>query len=685
MPQPYNPQLELENGRVDWLNVKALGARGDGIADDAPIFTAAGLLAAQPPGQLIYIPAGTYRLGSNVTFAGGVQYLNMGTLTGAGSLSGGSQVSFGANSLVNPMTGTGDMIIGTGAGVPTRLPAGLASQVLTMAAGLPSWANPVTGFANPMTTQGDTIFGGGGGAAQRLALGVSGQVLGVVGSAPGWVNNPAGFANPMAAKGDLIVGNTGGAASRLALGASGQLLGIVSGTAAWVTTATTVVNPSGDTTGATDVAAIAAALNGLPSGGTVVLGPGDFYVKTSAIAIAGFSPPANTCIFLPQQTTAGTSGGGPLSLRGQGSATTIHVVGAGVTGIYAHRSSGYGAQFGLNPADLTGGYIRDLVVSGQNPAGTLTATGASTGIDCGDAWGLVVENVVVANFAGAGGIGLANILRVFWNEKQHYQVHLLNNDTAMVCSTAITSDNTHHSAEYLFFDITMFCNLGQNGCIFDGVNLGGTQLFLKGNMSRTNSNTTVPVGTYGTPLAVIAVVNQVGTPTAGEVRFYDAQIWTKVEGNPGSSTGTVYPYGFYCDGTGKVQQCSGHIGPTNMSGSNINGAEFSFHGAIVGDPNLSQAYPGPPGSNSTTGSPPAMPASGTAQQNYGPDFQVFITNTSGGSVTGVSINGVATGVNTSVAGADVGGFFVAAGASITVNYTGTAPTWNWCPAAQMSF
>lgn len=42
-------------------------------------------------------------------------------------------------SLTNPMSGPGDMIIGGGAGVPTRLAAGTAGQVLTMSGGNPTW------------------------------------------------------------------------------------------------------------------------------------------------------------------------------------------------------------------------------------------------------------------------------------------------------------------------------------------------------------------------------------------------------------------------------------------------------------------------------------------------------------------------------------------------------------------
>lgn len=533
-------------------------------------------------------------------------------------------------------------------------------------------------LTNPMTTAGDIISATTGGTPIRLGIGTNGQVLTVSGGVVTWANSAAGFTNPMTTKGDIIFENATPAPARLPIGSTGQLLGVVGGLPAWTTQSSTVIQPSGDTTGVTDQAAIATALNALTHGGVVTLAPGDFYVTSSSTTIAGFTPPANTCIFLPQQTTAGTTGGGPLSLVGQGAATTIHVVGAGVTGIYAHRSSGYGTQYGTNPADLTGGYIRHLVVSGENPAGTLTATGVSVGIDCGDAWGLQLEDVTVSNFTGTGSIGLKQVLRVFWNEKQKYQVHLLNNDTAMVITTAIVSDTTHHSNEYNYYDITMFCNANQNGIICDGVNMGGCQFFIKGNMSKSNSSVSVPIGSYGTPLAAFAIVNQVGTTVTNEVRLYNGQLWMKVEGNPGNTTvnppsSAVYPYGIYCDGVGNVQQCAGFISHS-LSNSLINNAEFSFKGGIAGDPNLSQAFPGAPSSGLTSVTQPSVPLSGVAQQNYGPDFQVCV---SGGTVSGVSVNGLSSGLTS-------GAFFVSAGASITVNYTVT-PSWHWLPASQMSF
>lgn len=92
-----------------------------------------------------------------------------------------------AAGLTNPMTTTGDMIYSSSGSTPARLGVGTNGHVLTLAAGVPSWAAPVTGFTNPMTTAGDLITGGSGGTAGRLAVGANdGEILTVVSGAPAW-------------------------------------------------------------------------------------------------------------------------------------------------------------------------------------------------------------------------------------------------------------------------------------------------------------------------------------------------------------------------------------------------------------------------------------------------------------------------------------------------------------------
>lgn len=128
----------------------------------------------------------------------------------------------------NPMTTAGDLIYGgtpsSGVAPPTRLAATTNGYVLTLAAGVPTWAAATGGFSNPMTTSGDLILGGALGAPGRLGIGGNGQVLTVTGGVVGWAASASGFANPMTTVGDLIVGGASGAAGRLAAGAATYVL-----------------------------------------------------------------------------------------------------------------------------------------------------------------------------------------------------------------------------------------------------------------------------------------------------------------------------------------------------------------------------------------------------------------------------------------------------------------------------
>ncbi|MDQ0024333.1 hypothetical protein J2X90_002131 [Variovorax paradoxus] len=126
----------------------------------------------------------------------------------------------------NPMTTSGDLILGGSLGAAGRLGIGSDGQVLTVTAGVVGWAASASGFANPMTTVGDLIVGGASGAATRVAAGTAGYVFtsNGAGSAPTWQVSAAGFANPMTTVGDLIVGGTSGAATRVAAGTSGYVL-----------------------------------------------------------------------------------------------------------------------------------------------------------------------------------------------------------------------------------------------------------------------------------------------------------------------------------------------------------------------------------------------------------------------------------------------------------------------------
>lgn len=92
---------------------------------------------------------------------------------------------------LNPSTTLGDIEYRSStANTNTRLAIGTSGQVLTVAAGVPSWAN---GFANPLTTTGDIIYSSSGSTPARLGIGTAAQVLKVNAgaTAPEWGAAPS--------------------------------------------------------------------------------------------------------------------------------------------------------------------------------------------------------------------------------------------------------------------------------------------------------------------------------------------------------------------------------------------------------------------------------------------------------------------------------------------------------------
>ena len=116
-----------------------------------------------------------------------------------------------------------ELLGGTLAGTPARLPLGANGLVLTVVAGAPAWAATSASMSNPMTAVGDIITGTTSGAPQRLPVGTNGFLLSVVGGSPAWVANTA-LTNPMTTQGDMVVGGAAGAPVRLPIGAPNQVL-----------------------------------------------------------------------------------------------------------------------------------------------------------------------------------------------------------------------------------------------------------------------------------------------------------------------------------------------------------------------------------------------------------------------------------------------------------------------------
>lgn len=400
---------------------------------------------------------------------------------------------------------------------------------------------------------------------------------------------------------------------------------------------------SGDTTGATDDANFASAVSQLPFGGEIRLVANQnmpFYTKT------GWSPPA--------QTISGASGGGPVCIRGVGM-PVLKPVGAGITAISYHRTSDYGAGSDHWP----GGYIRDVVVDGTN------ATGASVGIDAGDAFGMHIR-AWVKNFTGTGAVGFNQVNRVFFTEKCTFEVQSYNCSTATVISHITGAAASH---EYNHYDIVVYAtgldgsgnSLNQTG-IVNKDSLGGCLLRIRGNMIPTTA-------TSGAPTGNAAMLSCIGSNAI----IYRSQIYARVEVNRYSGTGSVNPYAYFSDGSGIVQHVDGQFGVAHSeSRIQTNGAEFSFGGDIP----ISQ-FPGWPATGAWAaarpGSTVTAPASGSLWKNLGPDAVVAID--SGAGTTGIQLNGRGTGLTS-------GPFFVSAGSTLKIFWSGSAPTVNFVNARQ---
>jgi hypothetical protein len=68
---------------MDWVDVRDFGAVGDGVTDDRAAFAAADAAAA---GRQVYVPAGTYRIGSNLTLENEARFEGTVTMPAAARL-----------------------------------------------------------------------------------------------------------------------------------------------------------------------------------------------------------------------------------------------------------------------------------------------------------------------------------------------------------------------------------------------------------------------------------------------------------------------------------------------------------------------------------------------------------------------------------------------------------------------
>lgn len=145
-------------------------------------------------------------------------------------ISGGAQflLASASDSPSTILTTTGDIIYASSGGVAARLGVGSTHQVLTVAGGVPTWAN---GSKATLTTAGDLLYGTGSNAISRLAIGTARQVLATNSgaTAPEWV---ASLQSLMTAQGDILQASAANTPARLALGTARQTLAVNSGATA---------------------------------------------------------------------------------------------------------------------------------------------------------------------------------------------------------------------------------------------------------------------------------------------------------------------------------------------------------------------------------------------------------------------------------------------------------------------
>jgi len=277
-----------------------------------------------------------------------------GTTVGKFLTNDGSSYSWGST-LSNPLTTSGDIIVGGSSGVANRLGIGSVGQILTVYNSTTlQWQTP--SIINPLTTYGDLVIGGNSGVFTKLAAGIPGQVLTVYDTGLGhysleWAS---AFTNPMTTTGDIVYGSSGGGPTRLGIGASGTVLTSVSGLPQW----TTILPPvSGGTSGEFltnngSTVSWGTVTNPFPtmSGGT----NGQYLTNNGSTASwatlpSGFANPMTTTGDMISANSGGAAGRLPIGTSGQ----ILTVVSGGPSWQTLTLPTGLPSQTGSNGYYLT--------------------------------------------------------------------------------------------------------------------------------------------------------------------------------------------------------------------------------------------------------------------------------------------------------------------------------------------
>lgn len=233
--------------------------------------------------------------------------------------------------MTNPMTSSGDIIVGIADGEPARLGIGTANQALKVNSGGTAieWAND-SGMTNPMTTAGDLILGGSSGTPGRLGIGSNGNILTVTGSSVGWAA-PAAAAPVNATY--LVTTSNGTLTNEVNLGGlvggSGYLYGTISDGTSTISSDATVPIAKGGTGAATALEGFTA-LAGAAALGTdhaILVGTGTAYEDLAAgdngdiLTVSGGAPTWAPTVAITQGGTGQTTAAAAFTALANNSAT----------------------------------------------------------------------------------------------------------------------------------------------------------------------------------------------------------------------------------------------------------------------------------------------------------------------------------------------------------------------------
>jgi hypothetical protein len=339
----------------------------------------------------------------------------------------------------------------------------------------------------------------------------------------------------------------------------------------------TVIQPSGDTSGATDAAAIQAVWN---AGGIPELAIGHFYV------------------------TGVTANAGAQWLYGSGTwATFLHLVGHGdAIRMYNPVFPVGGGWTGWNK---WGGGVKYLTIDGS------MAAPGSSGLHIGDGEFYDID-VMVQQFNGAGSAGLLLDNTVSWTEKM--RLHALTMD----CTTHVqmTVTGGHDSFEYNDFDLVFEAKHNQVGlALANGAYLNNSRVMIRGNFNRASPPNS----------GLVVSVNGHDTRSGGyycHITKTDLNIAVEADGD-----GTGFPQTISIGPGNYIGQCFGRLvfgGPgTVWAPCNVvwgRSSQNSFSGIVLGDANISPAgvsSAGPTNQSWVDANSPAVYSAGTLSGSTG--------------------------------------------------------------------